>query len=293
MPAPGPNCSGMGKRLGVVVLLVLVAMPAAVRADVPDDAPDVYAHRGGAGIAPEDTLGAFRQAHKLFGERGLWIELDTQLTADGVLVVLHDDSLDRTTTCTGDVIAKTAAELAPCDASKAFPGWPTFEPVPLLRDVLTEGMAAGWRLSIEIKNIPGEANFDPPGTLVADALVQLIDETGFPKERLVIQSFWPLSLDRVEQTDAGLHTALLTTSSLGFNLTENAAFATARGYEIASPDHASVDMAAETVQLAQSLGRDVVVWTVNEAADIRRAAGWGVDGIISDDPGSVYETLAG
>jgi glycerophosphoryl diester phosphodiesterase len=102
------------ERIAAIVLaaaLLVLPTPAKAAADVV-----VYAHRGGAGLAPENTLGAFRQTAARFGERGVWLELDTQLTADGELVVMHDDTVDRTTDCSGEVNAFTLAALAPCDA---------------------------------------------------------------------------------------------------------------------------------------------------------------------------------
>ena len=285
----------MIKRAALLAVLVVLALPAVAQSKHAAAGPTVYAHRGGAGIAPENTMGAFRQAHQLFGRRGVWLELDTQLTSDGVLVVMHDDTVDRTTDCTGEVIAMTVAAVTACDASESFAGWGRPEPVPTLEQVLREGRRRHWRLSVELKNIPGESNFDPAGTLVADALVDLLGRVRYPADQLVVQSFWPPSLDRVEQRAPHLATALLTTSQLpgapagvGFNLTSNALFATARGYEIASPDYESVDMSADTVALAQSLGREVVVWTVDEPADIARIAGLGVDGIITNRPDLAY-----
>lgn len=288
-----------GSLAAAVVLAVgLVAGLPTVARSAPAAAPTVYAHRGGAGIAPENTMGAFRQAARLFGRDGVWIELDAQLTSDGALVVVHDDTLDRTTNCTGAVIEKTAAEVTACDASRSFPGWEQAEPVPTLEQVLREGRRRRWRLSVELKNIPGEANFDPTGRAAADAFAALLDRVPYSSSRLVVQSFWPLSLDRVEELAPQYPTALLTTSQLpgapsgvGFNATSNALFATVRGYEIASPDSTSIDMSAEAVQVAQGLGRQVVVWTVDEPGDIVRMAGIGVDGIITNRPDLAYTVL--
>ncbi len=277
--------------------LVLLVVPAPARATTTDVV--VYAHRGGAGLAPENTLGAFRQTAGRFGDRGVWLELDTQLTADGHLVVMHDDTVDRTTTCTGDVHAFTLAALAPCDASESYPGWPSFEPVPALRDVLTEGRAAGWRLMVEIKNIPLEANFDPLGTKVADALLAVVAETGFPAEDLIVQSFWPRSLDRIEARRPALRTALLTSSALpglppgtGIPASANLAYSTLFGYEIAAPDLRTVDLQPQIVEVGLALGREVVTWTPNTPGEIDRAIALGVGGIISDRPDLVYASLA-
>lgn len=93
---------------------------------LPASGPLVSAHRGGAAYAPENTLVAFQNAHRLGVDE---IELDTQLSADGELVVLHDDTLDRTTNCSGTVGALPLAELQACDAAYWFaPGQATTTP---------------------------------------------------------------------------------------------------------------------------------------------------------------------
>jgi glycerophosphoryl diester phosphodiesterase len=212
---------------------------------------------------------------------------------------MHDDTVDRTTTCSGEVHAFTLAALAPCDASESFPGWPSFERIPALRDVLVEGRAAGWRLMVEIKNIPLEANFDPLGTKVADALLALVAETGFPAEDLIVQSFWPLSLDRIEAGRPALRTALLTSSALpglppgtGIPATANMAYSTLFGYEIAAPDLKTLDLQPQIVEVGHALGREVVTWTPNTPGEIDQAIALGVDGIISDRPDLAYAALA-
>lgn len=265
-------------------LLAAVAAPAG--AGHPTRETTIYAHRGGASIAPENTMAAFEASSALFAAHHTdgWLEMDTQATADGSLVVIHDHTLDRTTTCTGPVIEWTYTATG-CNAAEAKPSF-GFQAVPLLTDVLARGLQASpaWGLMIEIKNIPGESNFDPAGTLVAGALVEAIERAGYPKDRIIVQSFWPASLDQVELLDPGLDTMLLTTSSLGFLLTENAAYATARGYEVSAPDFRAADFSADTVRAAHTLGRRVITWTVDSPADAARIAAMGVDGIITNDP---------
>jgi glycerophosphoryl diester phosphodiesterase len=297
----------MGKR-GLVALItvgmLLLSATAASAAPIitikalepkPVGPVTVYAHRGGAGLAPENTLGAFRQAQTLWGDDGVWLEMDTQLTADNQLVIMHDDSVDRTTTCTGTVISHTQASLAPCDASKSFPGWGAFEPIPTFRQVLTEGKAAGWRVMVEIKDIPGEANFDAGGEKVANALVALVGEIGFPTDRLLVQSFWPLALDRIKQLAPSIGTVFLTSSTLpsapqgvGILATLNCLYSTLRGYTISAPDVRTIDLNATTVGLAHALGRQVVVWTPDAPSDITGAIALGVDGVISNRPDLVF-----
>jgi glycerophosphoryl diester phosphodiesterase len=276
-------------------LVAAIAIPSPANAAAP---VTVYAHRGGAGLAPENTLGAFRQTHSQFGADGVWLELDTQLTADNQLVVMHDDTLDRTTTCTGTVISHTLASLAGCDASEIFPGWDAFEPVPTLRDVLVEGRDAGWSLMVEIKDIPLEANFDALGTKVADVLVPLVREVGFPAHRLIVQSFWPRVLDRMRVLAPEIPRAFLTSSSLpglagiGIPALLNFLYSTLLGYAVSAPAFDSADLNAVTVLVAHLLGRQVVVWTPDTPADIGLAISYGVDGVISNRPDLVFAALS-
>ncbi len=249
-------------------------------------------------------MGAFRNAQALFADAGLpgWIELDTQFTADHVLIVLHDATLDRTTNCTGPVVEKPAAEVTKCDAD---PDPQNVDKVPSIAQVLAEGRAAGWRLMIEIKNIPGEPGFDVDCNELADALTAAVDAASFPRDDLIVESFWPFCLDRLESTSPDTATLLLTSSTtfnelagidtpvpLGFTLTANAVFATLRNYEYSSPDQDAVDLIGPVVDAAHLLGRKVVVWTVDDPARMKELAGIGVDGIISNRPDLLIAALA-
>ena len=271
----------------------LSAPPA--RAALP--APVVYAHRGGAGYAPENTLGALRKTDTLFGDRGVWMELDTQATQDNVLVVMHDDTVDRTTNCTGAVNSLTYAQLEPCNAAVNDPGWPDFEPVPALEQVMIEARDKGWRLAIEIKDIPGESNFDPTGNKVATLLIALVRNTGFPLNDLIVQSFWPLTLNSMKRLNRNVQTLLLTSSTLpsapqgiGIPATLNVVYTKLNSFTIASPDYKTKDFSKLTVTLAHLLGRKLVAWTVDDAATMNTLRSWAADGVITNRPDIAYAT---
>jgi hypothetical protein len=181
------------RRLRLLAVPLLVAPAAVVVGPASGAEQDVVvsAHRGGAAYAPENTMPAFRNAVRLGVDE---LEADVQLTADGELVLLHDDTLDRTTDCTGAVVERTWAEVARCDAAH----WWTPGPSSTVRDVDAEHPLRGTgvgvprlaellalvaepgapRASIELKNIPGEANFDPLGTVVATAFVAAVRDSG-------------------------------------------------------------------------------------------------------------------
>jgi glycerophosphoryl diester phosphodiesterase len=283
-------------RAGSALLLAVLPTSAAVAAG--DTAPFVSAHRGGAAYAPENTLVAFENAVRLGVDE---IEMDAQLTADGHVVIIHDDTLDRTTDCTGTVIATTLADLQQCDAAFWFsPGQPTTVPaadaphplrgagvrIPTVAEVLDWQQALGAaapRLSIEIKDIPGEANFDVAGTAVAEVLVPLIVDRGLT-DQVVVQSFWPPALEAVRRLAPDLATQFLTTTSTGQTATMNVTYATARGHDVSAPNFDAPDLTAATVAAAHAAGRQVVPWTPDRVADLAATAALGVDGIITNVP---------
>lgn len=249
-------------------------------------------------------MAAFEATQDTYGARGVWLEVDTQLTDDGQLIVLHDDDLNDAVNgnpewnnATGESCARPVIEMDWTEVQACDPD------VPLLGDVISGAKGGGWRLMIEIKNIPNEANFDPPAVNVATALITLLAQEEFTDPaRLIVQSFWPPSLHVAEAqaTLAGfpLRSMLLTTSSLapvpspaGFPALSNALYTTLGQIDIVAPDVGSVDLDATTVAAIHALGKEVIIWTANDSTTIAIAAGWGVDGIITDHPGVAYDVL--
>lgn len=109
---------------------------------------EVQAHRGASAIAPENTIAAFRAA----AEQGAkWVELDVALSADGVLVVLHDDSVDRTTNGSGSLGVLNAADITKLDAGSWFGAAFAGETVPTLDQTLAALADLGIGVNIEIK----------------------------------------------------------------------------------------------------------------------------------------------
>lgn len=274
--------------MGVLCALALTASGA------PAHAVEIQAHRGGsfsAGIAtyPENTLPAFEAA----AASGHVIELDISRTRDGA-VVLHDPTLDRTTVCSGKARFRATADLVrfcPSDVLGSpgsslggvlVPGQRVA--VPTLDEALAFAKRSGARLSMEIKNVPTESDFDLTNGL-AFKVVAAIKRSGVPAEQLVVQSFWPPSIDIVETLLPRVPTALLTLNALN-----DAAplYAKSRGYEWISPQW---PVSAGTVTLAHALGVRVVPWTLNRAADVRAAAAAGVDAVITDDPAMASAAL--
>lgn len=116
--------------------------------------PFAVGHRGAAGLAPENTLAGFRRAAQ---EGVTWVEFDVRLSGDGVPVVFHDDTLERTTNGHGKSSETPYAELAKLDAGSWFSEDFAGEPVPAFSDVIRLLADLGMSANVEIKPAPGEA----------------------------------------------------------------------------------------------------------------------------------------
>ena len=274
----------------VVLAALLTAACALLAAATPASAViQVHAHRGGSYVdgAPafaENTMPAFRRA----ADDGFVLELDVKLTRDRVPLVIHDDTFDRTTTCTGPVALLTAAQVAEqCRAdvlgspgnADGLPVRPAEEPVPVptLAEVLAFARDREVRVNVEIKNQPTDNDFDPaPQPAYARDVLDVVTRSQIPPSLVIIQSFWPANLDVAE--GRGFDTSVLTLQPANQVGPEGAK---ARGYEWVSPG-TPPDQAY--VSRSHALGLRVVPYTLNAEADVRAAAAIGVDEIISDDP---------
>jgi glycerophosphoryl diester phosphodiesterase len=283
--------------VSIAALIAALASIAAVCAPQAGAAQSfVQAHRGGTletiggvqkPVRPEETLATFRHAAKA----GYVVELDVKLTADRVPVVLHDASLERTTDCDGNVGDITAAELrAQCEVDllgttdndrpmKA--GDPRRAPVPQLGQVLRMAKHNKAWLNLEIKNQPGEPDFDGgPAPAYAKKIAKKIQRSGFPPRKLIVQSFWPANLSVIEDDPYFDRTA---TSFLSLSAGNSGAPAIAEsiGAEYVSPGW---PVTPQYVDDAHGMGLGVLPYTIDVAADLRDAEAAGVDGVITNDP---------
>lgn len=165
--------------------------------------PRIIAHRGGGALAPENTLAGMRIAARM-GCRG--VEFDVALTADGVPILMHDETLDRTTNGTGFVAAKTAAEIARLDAGDKHHHAFAVEPAPTFRAALQTCAELGLWANVEIKPTPGtEAE---TGRVVASTVVAHLAD--HPTAAIVLSSFSALALQQAMHIAPTIPRALLT-----------------------------------------------------------------------------------
>lgn len=251
------------------------------------DRPVVIAHRGFSAAAPEHTFAAWDLALDAGAD---YLEQDLQMTADGVLVVLHDDTLDRTARgegCTGPVRERTLAQLAGCDVGSWFnERWPDRArpefvglPIPTFREVL-ERYAGRARFYVETKN-PSEA----PG--MEQALVALLDEFGLLSSgdgppRVIMQSFSPESLLTLGQIAPGLPRVQLLSDEYDAARTLELLPRIAFFAQGIGPWHGNVS--AELIEAAAARGLLVHPYTVNEPERMAQLVSLGVDGMFTDRP---------
>jgi glycerophosphoryl diester phosphodiesterase len=222
--------------------------------------PLVFAHRGGSALAPENTMAAFDRGAAA-GADGL--ELDVHLSRDGVVVVHHDRTLDRTTPLRGPLAARSADELAAAG-------------VPTLRDVLKRHRDL--RVIVELK---------VNDALLAGAVVTVIRACD-AVERVCVGSFGTRVLREVRRLEPAMATSAsreevrwaLYRSWCGWPVARTGY----RGYQVPERAGTTRVISPRFVQYAHDAGLGVQVWTVDSEADARRLAGWGVDGLITDRP---------
>ena len=268
----------MTRRLRVVVagaLLVASATLATVMAAGP--ATLVAAHRGGAALWPENSLLAFRSALALGVDA---LELDLHLTADGEVVVLHDPSLDRTSTGTGAVRDLKLADLAAVRL-KSREGAVTAERVPTFAQVLDLVAPTSAELLPEIKVDANRQRYDG----IEEKVLALIRARGL-RSRTTIQAFQVETIRRLRELEPKARTMLLVARGDVERDRARPAEAVRRARELGATDlgmnHRLID--TDVMSAARAAGIRVAAWTPNEEADIRRMVELGVDMVMSDRP---------
>lgn len=261
------------------------------------------AHRGARSLAPENTLLAAERGLALGAD--LW-ELDVAVTKDGALVVLHDDTLERTSNVQTvfpqrqpwQVWDFTLAELRRLDFGSWYVGKDPFgqirvgavsaeelarfkgAAIPTLQEALEFTRAHAWRVNIEIKdagNTPGDAS-------VVEKVVESIQSLDMV-DRVIISSFNHDYLRRARAADADVVTAALVERAAPDPL----ALLEEIDAQSYNPGLNCIDEG--TVHALRAAGFDVLVWTVNEEEDMHRLIDWGVSGIFTDFPQRLNKLL--
>ncbi len=234
-------------------------------------------HRGASAYAPENTLAAFDLAFEM-GADG--VELDVTLSKDGVPVVIHDDTVDRTTNGHGLIQQMTLEQIKQLDAGVKFDKY-CGERIPTLQEVL-ERVGKRGLVNIELK-----------GTAVRDdgleAAVARVVEKTCTVDNVLFSSFNPFALNRVARVLPNVPRGLLYADDLPIYLRR----AWLRPLAHPTAMHPKYTMITATfVSWARSKGYAINTWTVNEPEDMERLIGLGINAIITNKPDVLGKVLA-
>ena len=233
--------------------------------------PVITYHRGYSSRAPENTMAAFEAALEHGSPR---IELDVQMTADGVAVVTHDTSLRRCTGCSANIYDLPYAQVQQLDAGRWFHRQFTGSYIPTLEEVLAlcKGKA---ELNIEIK----PSTFTP--TLEAET-VRLIHAYNYGSDCVVTSQSYE-TLCKVKELDPDITTGYILALGVGTY------------YDLPAADFFSVESTFITAGMVQQIhlrGKTISAWTINRQQDAEKLLQLGVDDLITDKPEIIAPLLA-
>ncbi|MGN0158526.1 MAG: glycerophosphodiester phosphodiesterase family protein [Brotaphodocola sp.] len=230
----------------------------------------VIAHRGSTRNAPENTLSAIKTA---VGEMADCVEIDVQMTKDGVVVLSNDANLRRVAGVNRSINNMTLEEVRQLDAGSSFSPEFAGEMIPTLEEVL-QFCKGNVNLNIEIKQTRTDSE-------LPDRVVEMIQAQGMEKQ-CVVTSTSMSHLMRVKELEPKLHTGYMVSAAYG-------GFDPGRQVDFISVRHEYAD--EELVRHIHEQGKRVYVWNVNVPAELKRLKTVGVDGVITDRPVMVRETL--
>jgi glycerophosphoryl diester phosphodiesterase len=232
--------------------------------------PTIFAHRGASAHAPENTLAAFELALRQGTDA---VELDAKLSADGQVVVIHDQTVDRTTNGHGSVKDLTLTELRRLDAGSHFDIAFQGEPIPTLEEVF-KAVGQLTFLNIEL------TNYASPTDSLPQKIASLVQRYHLTK-RILFSSFHPIPLLRIHR--------LVPDAPIGLLCLPGKSGAWARSwlgrllnYQALHPE--AHDVTASLVEKTHRRGCRLYTFTVNQPETMRTLFSYGVDGVFTDDP---------
>jgi len=281
--------------LGLLVLLFVVGLIVSKPApEHPYYAPDlpyplVIAHQGGGGLWPGDTMYAFEHAAELGADV---LEMDLHISKDGVLVIMHDETVDRTTDGTGSLEEMTLKEIKQLDAGSnwsqddgaTYPYRGQGITVPTLEEVFQA--FPDYRMTIEIKKTKRS---------MAEPFCSLIREYGM-QDQVLVASFHDERMDEFRQVCPEVATSSARQETTVFVLMSKAFLGrlySPKFYSLQVPEESSgiTVMTAQFVRAAHERNLRVEPWTIDDPDQMRLYIDWGVDGIITDRPDLMLEVL--
>lgn len=236
----------------------------------------IWAHRGSSGFAPENTIPAFEVAKELDIDG---IELDVQMTKDGELVVIHDETINRTSDGKGWVKDMTLEQLRQYNFAKNKPAF-GFVTIPTLREVYELFQDTDYVINVELKTsvIPYD---------IEEKVHELTVEMGM-ENQVIYSSFSHASILKMQQYVTKEQTAFLFCDGW----LDAASYGAAHNVQALHPDMTYLEL-EKTVEECHQNGMKVHVWTVNEEEHALKLHDMGVDAIITNHPGKMRELYWG
>lgn len=235
----------------------------------------VWGHRGASGYKPENTLSAFQEA---VNQKADGVELDIQLTKDGEIVVIHDETVNRTTNGIGFVKDFTLSEIQALNANVTHPEVEE-EHIPTMKEVFELLKPTNLTINIELKT----GIFDYEG--IEEKIVALTQEEGF-ENRVLYSSFNHYSILRIQELDSNAKTAFLYADGP----IDMPTYGKAYHVDALHPDIVNLKY-PNFMEECCELGLDVNVWTVNSKEQILYAKKKGVHAIIGNYPDRIRKYL--
>lgn len=245
-------------------------------------------HRGASGYAPEHTITSYQMGEKLHGN---YIEIDLQMTKDGQLIALHDETLDRTTNGTGLVKDYTLNQIKELDAgswfNETYPQYAKPEyvglQVPSLEEIFQKfGKNANYYIETKSPDVyPG----------MEEELLRLVNKYDINKKTLLIQSFSALSLKKMNEFDPSVMLVQLLSYRTNAVITDTE-LAEVKKYAMGvGPNHTYLNK--EYVQKVVNSGLEIHPYTVNEKERMKQLIDWGVTGMFTNFPDRLHEVKKG
>ena len=232
---------------------------------------EITGHRGASGLAPENTMVAMVKAIEFGAD---FSELDVQETADGIIVLMHDDSLQRTTGLEAPIWEKSFEDLQTLEAGAWFSDEFKGEPIPSLKSII-KAVRGKMKLNIELKMSGHEKQ-------LTEKVVAMVEEEDFINN-CIITSFDFSAVNKIKHLNSKIKAGYI------FSEIPEDEDVFAADVDLLSVNKKIVT--EEFVQQAHANNKEVHVWTVNEPDDMRKLIALGVDNIITNYPNILKEVL--
>lgn len=240
------------------------------------------AHRGGAHLAPENTLAAFHNALTLPIDA---IELDIQMSRDGRAIVFHDDMVERLTNGEGNILDLDFATLRSLDAAVHFPGsWPKVQQIPTLREVLDLSKGRT-QVYIEIKPSKRDGVYGRYPN-IAETVVNEVRDAGLLNQALIISFDW-LILPLIKSLAPTLQTGAIVSADVWASHAEDAMITLIEQMSALGVDWINMDaklFMTDMPTIAHKHGFKLGIWTVDTLDELRYLAMAGVDSLTTNRP---------